>query len=523
MNTKLKYLPFLVFVPVLLIGCKLRGINSLNDNGQVRNYYVSPAGNDQNPGSLNKPWKSLEKISATIFNPGDSILLEGEANFKGTLRLDSLDSGSAKSNIFIGSFGNGKATINSVEAEGIVIIKCNYFTISNLIVKGSGRKEGNIKNGVSVSYCKKGKILSLEVSGYQKSGLLIRNSSDMIVQNIDAHDNGYAGISVDGENYLKTDCRNIEIRYCMAENNPGDPTIFDNHSGNGIIVSQCTNVKIAFCTATNNGWDMPRIGNGPVGIWAWDADSVTIEHCLSYRNKTSKGGEDGGGFDLDGGITNSVIQYCLSYENEGSGIGLFQYDKAGPWENNTIRYNISINDGNVSSAKAGIYIWSANKTYKLRNCKVYNNTIYNSKNAAISYAPYTVSEDFVFYNNILAGKKEIILGNDIAGKYLGNCLWSFADGFNINQIKDLNTWRTIKQQETLNEVPTGLNVDPGFTDLSIISITDAKTLPAFQSAKVVNQLLVNGGINIHQLFDLQTGEKDFNAKSAPVKGIGASF
>jgi hypothetical protein len=268
---------------------------------------------------------------------------------------------------------------------------------------------------------------------------------------------------------------------------------------------------------------MPRIGNGPVGIWAWDADSVTIEHCLSYRNKTSKGGEDGGGFDFDGGITNSVIQYCLSYENEGSGIGLFQFDNAGPWENNTIRYNISINDGSVSAAKSGIYIWSANKVDKLKNCKVYNNTIYNSKHAAISYAPLTVSEDFIFYNNILAGKKEIISGEILTGKYLGNCWWSFDDGFNVNQIKDLNTWRNQEQQEKLNENQTGINMDPGFTNLDSIAFTDAKMLSAFRTGKANKPALVNGGININQLFGLQTGEKDFNENTAPIKGIGASF
>jgi len=521
MSNKFDHLIYLFLMPVMLFGCI--GANKHIHNIQGRNYYVSPAGNDQNPGSLYKPWKSLFKINNSVFNPGDSIFLLGEAVFEGTMNLDSLDSGTEISKIFIGSFGKGKAIINSADAEGIVIKSCNYFTICNLFVTGSGRKEGNTKNGITIASCNYCKIDSLEVSGYQKSGLLLRNSSNMEVQNVFAHDNGYAGIAVDGENYLKTDCRNIKINYCRAENNPGDPTTLDNHSGNGIIVSQCTNVTIAYCTATNNGWDMPRTGNGPVGIWAWDADSVTIEHCLSYSNKTSKGGEDGGGFDFDGGVTNSIIQYCLSYENEGSGIGLFQYDKAGPWENNTIRFNISINDGNVSSAKAGIYIWSANKTYKLRDCKVYNNTIYNSKNAAISYATLTVSEDFVFYNNILVGKKEIISGNTVTGKYLGNCWWSLDNGFNVSHIKDFDTWRIQNKQERLHETSTGINIDPGFTDLISISITDAKMLPAFQTVKVDNQALIFGGIDIHQLFGLQTGSKDFNQNAAPVKGIGASF
>lgn len=522
MNSRFKYILLLIFIPIIMIGCN-RQSASLNNNGKEKIYYVSPAGNDDNPGSHDRPWKSLEKINNGNFKPGDSILLQGRAVFSGTLRFDSLDSGTTKGNIFIGSYGKGRAIINSDVSEGIVFKNCNYFTISNLIIKGTGRKEGNTKNGITISYCNNSKIDSLEVSGYQKSGLLLRNCSDMTIQNVDALNNGFAGITVDGENYLKSDCRNIDIRYCKAENNPGDPTILDNHSGNGIIVSQCTNVTIAYCTATNNGWDMPRIGNGPVGIWAWDADSVTIEHCLSYRNKTSKGGEDGGGFDFDGGITNSVIQYCLSYENEGSGIGLFQFDNAGPWENNTIRYNISINDGSVSAAKSGIYIWSANKVDKLKNCKVYNNTIYNSKHAAISYAPLTVSEDFIFYNNILAGKKEIISGEILTGKYLGNCWWSFDDGFNVNQIKDLNTWRNQEQQEKLNENQTGINMDPGFTNLDSIAFTDAKMLSAFRTGKANKPALVNGGININQLFGLQTGEKDFNENTAPIKGIGASF
>ena len=167
-----------------------------------------------------------------------------------------------------------------------------------------------------------------------------------------AADNG-AAVSVPVPEWKKKDCSNIRISYCKAENNAGDPTNFTNHSGNGIMVGHCKNVTIEYCTATNNGWDMPRKGNGPVGIWCFEADSVIIQHCISYKNKTSPGSADGGGFDMDGGVTNSIIQYCLSYENEGSAFGIFQYDGAGKWNNNTIRYCISENDGSVSAAHAG--------------------------------------------------------------------------------------------------------------------------------------------------------------------------
>ena len=165
----------------------------------------------------------------------------------------------------------------------------------------------------------------------------------------------------------------IYIGYCRAENNPGDPSNLNNHSGNGIVVSACTKVLIEYCTATNNGWDMPRKGNGPVGIWAFEADSVVIQHCLSYRNKTSVGGADGGGFDLDGGVTHSIVQYCLSYENQGAGYCLFQYLYASPWHDNIFRYNISENDGAVSDAHGGVYIWNSAKLTpdQFYNCRFY--------------------------------------------------------------------------------------------------------------------------------------------------------
>jgi hypothetical protein len=268
---------------------------------------------------------------------------------------------------------------------------------------------------------------------------------------------------------------------------------------------------------------MPRQGNGPVGIWVWDADSVIIEHCLSYRNKTSNGGGDGGGFDFDGGVTNSIMQYCLSYENEGSGIGLFEFDHAGPWYNNTIRYNISINDGNTSAAKAGIFIWNASTTQNLKNCYIYNNTIYNNKNAAINYSTESNNEGFVFYNNIMVGNKEIVSGNNITGKYLGNCWWSLQNGFNVNQITDFNTWAAQKQQEILNGNMTGVNRDPGFANMDNINMINAVILLSFRGVRATDPVLINGGIDIQQLSGIINGGKDFNGDVSPLKGIGASF
>lgn len=488
-----------------------------------RGYYVNTTGADSNAGDINNPWRTIEKINSIQLVAGDSILLKGGDSFEGKLHIEGNINGSAERPIIVTSYGTGKAIINAGNHKGVEIKASSFIDVSNLKIIGSGRKNGNTKNGVSILYCKRVNIDNVDISGFQKAGLLIHSSSNINATKVYAHDNGAAGITVDGDS-SKKECKNILIDHCVAENNPGDPTNFTNHSGNGIVVSQCTDLKIAYCVATNNGWDMPRIGNGPVGIWAWEADSVTIEHCISYRNKTSNGGEDGGGFDFDGGVTNSTIQYCLSYENDGSGIGLFQYNGASPWYNNTIRYNVSINDGLVSAAKAGIYIWNADYTNKLSNSLIYNNTIYNSQFSAIHYAKESDNEGLRFYNNILLGKDAIIIGEKQTGEFIGNNYWSIDKGFDIAGFQTLGAWASAKKQEQLKDKMMGLNINPLFVKAGNIGITNPDLLPVFFNCKLPKKsFLKNSGLNLQKLFSIENGGKDFNGNKALGNGIGASF
>ena len=92
---------------------------------------------------------------------------------------------------------------------------------------------------------------------------------------------------------------------------PGNPVNLENHSGNGIVVDHVRRCTIEYCEAFNNGWDMPRKGNGPVGIWGWEAHRLTIQFCISHDNKTQKGAVDGGGFEWFGnsGTTSARVTY----------------------------------------------------------------------------------------------------------------------------------------------------------------------------------------------------------------------
>jgi hypothetical protein len=490
-----------------------------------KKYFVSNSGNDENPGSSDRPWQTIAKLNSIDLNGGDTVSFETDQTFEGTLQLDSTDSGDEGHPLVITSHGNGKAVISAGNFSAVIISTARNVQVQNLHFAGSGRKDGNTQSGIVIQGNSQAiKVHNLEVNGFQKSGVMVYNASDIVIENVHAHDNGGAGITVAG-NSSKSDNRNIMIRHCLAENNPGDPTVLDNHSGNGIIVGLCTSVTIEYCAATNNGWDMPRIGNGPVGIWAYEADSVIIQNCISYRNKTSKGGEDGGGFDLDGGVTNSIIQYCLSFENEGGGFGIFQYKGASPWRNNTVRFNISENDGRVSRAHAGIFVWNgSDDATQFTDFHCYNNVIYNSDGNAIYFDEHSARQKFNYYNNIFVAKDNLIRGQSINDTFLGNNWWSLNGGFNMNGQKDFTGWSNQTGHEKQAGIIKGLNVDPRFQNLAKQAITDPQQLSSFTKFRTLpDSPLRSRGVSLKAELGIEVGSFDFNKNSFPPNGIGASF
>ncbi len=489
-----------------------------------RSYYFSASGNDNNNGSINHPFKTINKLNNLRLYAGDSVNFNGGDTFTGSILIDSLNRGTISKPIIITSYGNGKAIVNSGNTTAVTIYKTAFISLSNLQLIGSGRKKGNTKDGLNINSSKNININNIDVSGFQKSGLLIYSSLNINSVDVYAHDNGASGIAVDGDNTKKSS-RYIQFINCKAVNNPGDPANLTNHSGNGIIVGHCTNLVIDHCMATNNGWDMPRTGNGPVGIWCYEADSVTIQHCLSYRNKTSAGGADGGGFDLDGGVTNSIIQYCLSYENQGSGYCMFQYWRASPWHNNIIRYNISNDDGLVSDSHAGVYVWNSSEDEKqFYDCDFYNNTIYNSKEAVLSYSDKSQRENFRFFNNIFVGKDSLIRGNKGIDVFLANDWWSLTRQFNADGIHDFETWAKKYKLEMRSGRIIGLNTNPSFIDTGNVTITSADSINQFINYKLPqNSLLRDAGINLSRLFNIDTGGQDYFSGITPVNGIGACF
>ena len=203
----------------------------------------------------------------------------------------------------------------------------------------------------------------------------------MKITHANVHDNGDAGINCFGawnpedEEYAHA---NIYVGNCRAYRNAGIPGK-ESHSGNGIILAQVDGATIEHCETYENGRLNDHEGGGPVGIWTWDSNRVVIQFNESHHNRTGSS-KDGGGFDLDGGVRNAIVQYNYSHDNDGAGYLLAQFEGAKAFHGNVIRYNLSENDGRRNSF-GGIHLWSTGANGGIRNTTIYQNTVLTSKSA----------------------------------------------------------------------------------------------------------------------------------------------
>jgi len=441
-----------------------------SSDAHAKGYYVSPTGNDSNPGTRTRPWRTIVKVNGTDFGPGDSILFEGGRTFGGTIELDEKDVATAHKKITVTSYGTGPAAIDGGDRGALVASHCSHMIVKDINFIGSGRRTGNTATGVSAIDCDDVEFTNIEVSGFQKSGLSAEGSRDVRIAHVHAHDNGAAGIHVGGSRWRWS--QNVHIANCVADNNPGDPTNLTGHSGNGIVVGQLKKAVIEYCEAFNNGWDMPRRGNGPVGIWAWSADEVVIQFCISHDNKSP--GHDGGGFDLDGGVTNSILQYNLSYDNEGPGYFLCQYPTAPPFRDNVVRYNISQDDGAKNNRRSGIDIYAGD--VGMSDCQIYNNTVYNRTGAAIAFGGLDV-EGIVIRNNVFIFGGELIAGDSKRGQFENNVYWRVDDRDIIfDSHGTLEEWADATGQEKIDDEIVGKDIDPKLVNAGLARLADPTKL-----------------------------------------------
>jgi hypothetical protein len=340
-------------------------------------YYLAPWGDDNAAGtSTTTAWQSLGKINRTTFGPGDQILLAGGQTFQGTLELTEDDAGTANAPIRVGSWGTGRATVQSTGGKGVLVRSAPGVTIDGLIVRGTG-VDNNQAQGIHFQNNRDwdigpATIQNVDVSGFGMFGITVQGTRgsngwrDVRITDSAVHGNGYAGIRLLGTDGIRDTNNNVYIARVRAFDNPGFGWT-NSPTGSGIQISSSQDVVVEYSSAYDNS----TRGSGATGIWASQSDRVTFQYNSSYNNRTRV--SDGGGFDLDGGVTNSVMQYNYSANNDGAGFATLSWAGAPANRNIVIRYNISQNDARKNGA-GGIAVGANNGSF--RDIYIHNNTVY---------------------------------------------------------------------------------------------------------------------------------------------------
>lgn len=522
----------------------------ISDNTCPNNtYYVSATGDDKNSGlTPNNAWRSIEKVNSITVKPGDAVLFEGGKTFNGSLKFDSNDANGGSNAVTISSYGTGRATISSGTQHGIDVYNTAGFKISNLIISGTpGDKNSGIQFYTDLDGDVKfdfAEVKDVEVYGYSDFGIVlgswrensVNNSGfkNVVIANAKVHDimnvgiGSYGNFSASKTGYAHS---NVVVRNCEVFNVTGNPAIKDKHTGNGIVLSDVQNSVIEYSTAYNSGQLNANTSGGPVGIWYWDADQVTIQYNEVYGMKSGTS-KDGGGFDLDGGVTNGTMQYNYSHDNYGAGYLIGQFTGARPMRNITVRYNVSENDAATNGGS--VYLFNGASPASMKDIYVYNNTLYieekpsNTATAAIKLLYWkTISENINFHNNILVAENGADLVQVPAGyhaNFFGN-LYHTTGQFRINYKGvthgSLASFRST-QNEIYNGSEVGLQADPLLAapgNGGIIGFGNPlSNLTAYKLNS--NSPAIDAGI----IFSEDTAEKDFYGNtvvSDPAPEIGA--
>ena len=442
-----------------------------------RYYYISPDGNDDDTGqNLTHAWRTLAKANKTTLKPGDRVVLQSGAEFTGNLAFDESVAGTPNNPIVICSSGRERATILSPDHPAI-FATAGGIQIRDLILKGGATKKREKHDGIAFfasgangEKYQHVRIENVEISGFGDSGIAIGSMNatrtgfeDVRIARVSAHDNFGEGITT------WDDAGDRASGYAHKNLYVGDCDVSGNFAGSGMVISGVDGGLVEYCRASGNTGP-----HGGVGLWAYATRNVKFQFCIAEG--THSAGGDGGGFDLDGGCVDCLMENCLAYENEGPGFMHCDYPGAPPTQGNVMRRCVSINDGRKEKGDNigfGFVTWGSG----LDDCEIGGSLVVvtdsdpQKRDMAAFFVSYIVgSQDAKdklhvhgcrFRNNlaIISGAGVAFVGNDMPNPTVADVLyegnWFAADGTVTPDFGDgakryatLDEWRAATGQET---------------------------------------------------------------------------
>ncbi|GAF03365.1 right-handed parallel beta-helix repeat-containing protein [Saccharicrinis fermentans] len=413
--------------------------------GFATNYYFSSeTAGHRDMGTMQDPFKSLDKIAALNLMAGDKVLLKRGDVFHGSAELVGLV-GKRKRPIVMAAYGEGdeKPIIDAHGfLNGILIKDCSYVKIKGIEITANGGgvvnydpKKSYMRCGVLVTTSKEGiypgitfdnlyvRDVFFEEPGFERGageiltgngtqnygwGIRVINQlkgailKDLRIENCCVENVAHSGIRFTGKHVLSQGMyKNIQ-----------DVKVYHNKvlyaGGPALQASVVENIEFKGNQTNHSGSpdDSRKWGRGS-GLWVWGCLNAMIQYN-SFRNANGPG--DSAGCHIDFNNKNVLIQYNLSENNVGGFIEIL-----GNNHNCTYRYNVSINDGSRLKIKGetlgagtmiGVngFVGNGKKPVGPFNIYIYNNTIFAKESLHPEVGFNKKTEGILIANNIFCLK-----------------------------------------------------------------------------------------------------------------------
>ncbi len=241
-------------------------------------YYVdSAAGVDSQTGlSVSAPWKTLSRVAASSFAPGDFILLKRGSTWYEPFTAPS--SGMPDVPITFGAYGSGSNPIIDGSTLGPHPSDLLSMSGKNDIVISCVQLRNGPMNGVNLYNSARITLRGLTVSSNRQAGIEVYNCNAVEIEGSEITGNGtdttvsYDGIRVDGGG---SELSSFVIRGCYIHDNLGgegwnsDNGITLGHTGGTLAVLRCVRIlgnELAF----NGNPDQNQAGRGLSGTFTGD-------------------------------------------------------------------------------------------------------------------------------------------------------------------------------------------------------------------------------------------------------------
>jgi parallel beta helix pectate lyase-like protein/uncharacterized protein DUF1565 len=331
MNKVIHRIAGLIMAVVMILG------NTVNTKAAGNAYYVSPTGNDANPGTASAPFRTFTKANSLLTAGSTLYIYAGVYN----QQLKITKSGTSDAWITVRPLGTPVVIDRLYAASPGLDVRASYVKITNLVVRNSGDVCVNLagsnitvdslfvytcaNHGIQATNSLIVRILNNRVfntvrsnaarvaAGGWGSGIKVRESNSVLIQGNTVYNNYGEGIGTRGIN--------ITIRGNVVYNNYS-VNIYTN-SENALIER-----NFVYCTA-NSGFErngLPAVGIGLAEEYfaGWGArlkNARVINNIVGYcRHGVRYMGADAGV--VGGGLKSAIIAYNTLYGSTNAALSI---------------------------------------------------------------------------------------------------------------------------------------------------------------------------------------------------------